>query len=358
MEILLKISILHLCLFFSYNIKSQDAAFSQFYAAPVFLNPSLVGGDNTIAVNLNYQANTNKYLYPHNLGQFTFSLPILMNTKKRIRKKIQLKNYVGSIAITAYNEFIGAENEFRITGLNLTTTYFTQVGLAHFLAFGVQLGMINKSIDYSKLTWGSQFTQDFGFDSRIAPSVILSNEKKTFLVVNAGVTWFYNFENFSAYENSRFRTFVGFAVSNLNKPDDSFYDLDVNYIPMLYKLHGGITIPLSDRYELIPNYLIMHQGNVSYFNIGTYIAYYISPKLSNNSSYWQIQLGCWYRFGDSFIASLGFEMKNLIFGISYDLNMSNFKYNNKGVRTIEISIKYKTNSRTKENRRNISHPII
>ncbi len=358
MKIFFKALFLNLCLLFLNITKAQDPAFSQFYAAPVFLNPSLVGGDNTIAANLNYQTNTNKYLYPHTLGQFTVSIPVLMNTQKRVRKKPQLQNYVGSVALTAYNEFMGADHEYRITGINITTTYFTQIGLSHFIAFGAQLGMINKAIDYSKLTWGSQFVPITGFDGTIAPSVVISNEKITYPIVNAGVTWFYNIDNFSAFKDAKLRAFAGLAVSNLNKPDDSFYDVEKVQLPLLYKMHGGLTFPLSDRYELMPNCLFMHQSNANYLNIGTYIGYYISPKLSNSSTYSQIQLGSWYRFGDSYIISLGFEMKNLILGISYDFNLSNYNYNNTGVRTFEISIKYKTNNKTRENRRNISHPLI
>lgn len=350
--------ILVFCIIISNDGKSQNPAFSQFYAAPVFLNPSLVGGDNTLAVNLNYRTNTNKYLYPHDLGQFTFSMPIILNNRRKIRKRPQLKNYVGSVGLTAYNEFIGAENEFRTTGLNLTTTYFTQIALAHFVAFGTQLGMINKSIDYNKLTWGSQFTPNFGFDGSLTPSVSLANQNTTFFVINAGITWFYNIDNFSPFKQSKLSGFAGFAISNLNQPDDSFNEVNNVKLPMLFKLHGGIKIPLSKRYELMPNCLIMHQGNVNYMNIGTYVSYYITPKISNKSGFSQIQLGNWYRIGDSYIISLGFEMKNLILGISYDINLSKYKFNDKGVRTFEISLKYKTNSKTKENRRNISHPLI
>jgi len=354
----MKIKLIIIFLLISSALHSQDAAFSQFYSAPVFLNPAMSGGDNTISVNMNYRTNTNFQLFPYKLGQFTVSLPILINSKRFNRKNSQLKNYIGSIALTAYNEFLGSEKEYRVSGLNLTTSYFLQISLSHFLSFGLQAGIIDKSIAFNKLTWGSQFSPDIGYDSRITPSLVFNNNNNTFPVVNAGLTWFYNINSFSPLKSANFRAFAGVAVSNLNKPDESFFEFESIPLPILYKFHGGLSIPLSPKFELLPNCLVMRQNKENHINVGTYIAYYLSSNIGENTDFYQIQLGSWYRIGDSYIISLGFEMKNLVLGISYDLNVSNFKYNNKGVRAMEISIKYKTASKTSEGHRNISHPII
>jgi len=346
------------CSIFSSELKSQDAAFSQFYAAPVFLNPAMSGGENNISANISYRTNTNQILFPYKLGQFTVSMPILINSKRYQRKNTQLQNYIGSIAFTGYNELLGSNNEYSVSGLSITTSYFMQIAFAHFISFGLQGGFVQKYIDYSKLTWGSQFTPDLGYDSRIAPSVLFSNQKILYPVFNAGITWFYNINDFSPYEKTSFRTFAGIAVSNINKPDDSFFDTQKLFYPALFKFHGGLSIPLSSQFELLPNCLIMRQNRENHINVGTYIAYFLPTKNNTNSTFYQIQIGSWYRIGDSYIVSLGFEMKNLTLGISYDLNVSNFKYNNKGVRAFEVSINYKGNNKQINNHRNISHPII
>jgi len=340
------------------NCYSQDAAFSQFYAAPIFLNPAMAGGENYVSVNVTYRTNTNKVLFPYNLGQFTATLPLKFNSRRYSGNRLQLDNYIGTIAVTAYNEYVGYNSELKVSGLSLTTSYFMQVALAHFISFGLQTGFIQKVIDFDKLTWGSQFDTDLGFDSRISPSVSLANGQKTIPVINAGFTWYYNAKNFSPYKNSKFRAFSGFAVSNLNRPDESFLQVEKTHIPLLFKLHGGLGFEFANNFELLPNVLIMRQNNHNQINVGTYVAYYVSNRKIRTSNFYQIQLGSWYRVGDSYIVSLGFEMLNLILGFSYDFNLSSFQYNDKGVRAFEISIKYRSIPNKQEMHRNISHPII
>jgi len=358
MNISLKIFIITIITTLSINCYSQDAAFSQFYAAPIFLNPAMAGGENDVSVNVTYRTNTNKVLFPYNLGQFTAAIPIKFNSLRYSGKRSQFDNYIGTVAITAYNEFLGFNNELKVSGLSLTTSYFLQVSFANFISFGIQAGFIQKVIDFDKLTWGSQFDTDFGFDSRISPSVIFQNGQKTIPVINAGFTWYYNAKDFSPYQNSKFRAFAGLAASNLNRPDDSFMEIEKIHIPVLYKLHGGLGFNFAENFELLPNILIMQQNRHNQINIGTYIAYFVSNKKNRNSNFYQLQLGSWYRFGDSYIISLGFEMKNLILGFSYDLNVSSYKYNNKGVRAFEVSVKYRSISNKSNMHRNISHPII
>ena len=65
MKILFKIKFFLIFLLITSSLYSQDAAFSQFYAAPVFLNPSMAGGDNTVSVNVTYRTNTNFALFPY-----------------------------------------------------------------------------------------------------------------------------------------------------------------------------------------------------------------------------------------------------------------------------------------------------
>ena len=339
------------------KIFGQEAAFSQFYAAPLFLNPSMAAADDHLAVGFNYRTNYNKNLAPYKLGQFSIILPVRINSSLSNDKYFR-NGYVGGVGISLYSESMGDLGQFNVSGASLATAYFLQVNHKHHITLGVQMGFIKRSIAFNKLTWGSQYDPDIGFNSNIIPSLELDEEKIWYNSIHFGATWFYNMNSFGSSENSKFRMFNGFAFSNLNKPEYSFVQGQNTRLEMLLKIHGGLAFKLADNIEIIPNYLIMRQNGLNHINIGTYVAYYISGSVSSKSNFYQLQLGSWYRFGDSYIVSLACEMRNLIVGISYDLNLSSYKFENKGTRTVEISIRFRNGNAGQQPRRNISHPII
>ncbi len=333
---------------------AQEPAFSQFYAAPLFLNPAMAGGDDNLSAGFNLKTNTNKQLFPYSLSQFTFMVPVRINSRTTVDKYAK-NGYIGGLGLTFFNESMGDANELKTTGVSLSTAYFLQVGMSHYLSFGLQFAMIQRTIDYNKLTWGSQYDADMGYNTSITPSFSIDKQKILYPAINFGMTWYHNLQNFRLFQNSPVSFFSGVAISNLNKPDMSFNQSVASTVPMLFKLHGGFNFEVNDYFEVLPNYLLMYQNKENHVNIGTYIVYYFNGKKTEG---FKFQLGSWYRLGDSYIASVGCEMKNIVLGISYDLNLSGFQYNNKGVRTVEVSVRYRPSKPKMQLQRNISHPII
>ncbi len=349
--------ILILLIFVSGGLKAQDPAFSQFYSAPLFLNPAIAGGSDRVTVGMNTSINLNNKLYPYVLSQFSAVLPVRLKGMRN-KSKYFKNGYVGGVGLTAVKESTGSQNRIDVSGLSASTAYFTQISMAHYLSFGLQIGFVKKAVNFNTMTWGSQYDTDIGYDSKVMPSLQLNSEKVIIPLANFGLTWYYNNADFTRFVKANFRTFNGFAVSNMNKPNQSFFDDDASQVPMLVKLHGGFSVPLSDNFEIMPNYIIMRQSGKNQINLGAYASYYMGENDRESSKYYQVQLGSWYRFGDSYIVSLGMEMKNIIFGISYDVNTSKFKYYKQGVQKVEISITYKANQPKSVHTRRTSHPLI
>jgi len=291
------------------------------------------------------------------LSQFSGVLPVHLKSMRNSGKYYK-NGYVGGVGITALKEQTGNQNQIDVSGFSISTAYFTQVSISHFLSFGLQLGVINKVVDQSTMTWGTQYDPELGHDSRIMPTLTLETEKVLMPVANFGVTWHYNNRDFTRFVKTNFRTFTGFAVSNLNKPNQSYFSDDASQVPMLFKLHGGFSIPLSDKFEVLPNYIAMRQSGKNQINLGAYVAYYIEDGTGQNAKAYQIQLGNWYRFGDSYIVSLGVEMKKFILGISYDITASQFKYYKQGVSKVEVSLTYTGEKINSGQQRRTSHPLL
>ncbi len=347
-----------LILFFVFGkLHAQDPAFSQYYSASLFLNPALAGGEDDISLSLNQRSNMTNGIYPYNLSQFSATIPIMLKNQ-RSGPKYYRRGYIGGWGITVFNETSGTDNMYKVNGILSSIAYFTQISSLHFLSFGIQGGVVEKQINFNKLQWGSQYDPYLGYNSSIVPSIGILNEQRRLLVINAGLVWFYSPTEFTSSKSRKFSTFVGIAASNLNRPDESFFEQEQSRLPVLLKLHGGFKFKVSRQFEIMPNYLILRQNKVTQINMGTYFSYNFSKKRGVKQRYAKAQIGGWYRYGDSFIVLAGLDLRTLLIGISYDFTVSSFNYYNKGMGTVEISLAYKIIKNETLQKRRISHPLF
>ncbi|GHN03282.1 hypothetical protein WSM22_47710 [Cytophagales bacterium WSM2-2] len=325
------------------ELHSQDPLFSQFYSAPLFLNPALAGAETNTIVNVNYRTQWNSLQNPYKTAQVSYIYPlILKNSRPR---------HIGGIGGSVFTQQAGQDYTFKTFGFvgggayNLTLDKWGN----NFLSFGLQGGVIQKQITMGNFNWGSQYNPFItGFDNSITPTVTNINQIITFPVINAGLTLFHN----SKKLQNNLTSFVGFAVSNLNSPNESLIRNSDSRLPFLFKVHGGINVALNERTVLAPQLLWMQQNGINQINVGAYVSY--STSDSNNP--FVATAGAWYRVNDSFIALLGFTKSKLTYGFSYDLNTSSLHYSAFGQSTYELSVSYRM-PRLKEFRR-FSTPLI
>jgi len=327
-------------------LRAQDPAFSQYYAASLFLNPALAGEEQNTKITLNQRSNINQQLYPYYLQQFSVITPVNLKRLKYVKNK---NPHVGGIGFTAYQELSGPEKSLNHIGTNISMAYYTRISGRQYLSFGLQVGIVQKKIDYSRFQWGSQFDPLVGHNQTILPSVSLLNERTNFPVFNAGLLWIFQPQSIGN-QHSVFDAFAGISTSNLNMPDQGFDDNSLSELPILYKTHGGISWNLNRNVSLLPNFLFLYQNQETQFNFGTYLSYK-TMDLRN-----RIQIGTWYRLHDSFILALAFKTLNFQIAISYDFNVSTFRTYNHGAGASEISLSYSFN-KGKYNK-SVSHPIM
>ena len=156
---------------FTLGTRGQDANFSQYYAAPLYLNPALAGVDPRITIGLNYRSQLKNDLFPNQSSQFSFILPVM--------GKGNALSHKGGLGLSAYNEIAGQHSNFKVMGVNLAgayNLYLRQDGRQK-VTFAVQGGFVNKQIDFTNLTWGSQFDPFVGFDTNVNPSINFLNER-------------------------------------------------------------------------------------------------------------------------------------------------------------------------------------
>ncbi len=296
---------------------AQDPEFSQFYAAPLYLNPAFAGSVRCPRITMNYRNQ-----WPAILGQF-------------ITYDVEYDQYVsslsGGIGLMAWKDNAGTGT---ISTNNFSGIYSYQMNVNREFTInaGFQASYMQKNLDWSRLTFGDQIDPRYGFiynTQEVAPKGTSS-----FLDLSVGVLGYTN------------EFYGGVSVNHLTQPDEGFIS-NSSPLPMKFTGHFGALIPMDDSRRntsyISPNILYVQQQNFQQLNLGLYISR--GPLVG----------GLWYRLGDAIICLIGVQASGLKFGYSYDITIS--KLSNAAGGAHEISLGYQFDCHPRKRRfRTISCP--
>ncbi len=302
----------------SNNSKAQDPQFSQYYAAPMYLNPGLVGINQIGRAGLNYRnqwpsIDANYVTYSFFIDYFfedEFSaLGLIVNTDQE-----------GIAGLRSTN--IGLQYAYQ---LNLTDTWTFRPG--------VEASYYFRDLNFDRLTFGDQFdnsgqvrpttgeTFDTGFSARffdLAFGGILYNEKM----------WF------------------GASMHHVLEPNQAVAGGDAP-LPRKFSLHGGYKILFTElnkrarpqgkglERSMTPSVNYKQQGSFKQLDVGLYFT--LEPIL----------LGAWYRGlpidgftstknSEAIISMVGINKNNLTIGYSFDYTISDLGIGSGGAHEISL----------------------
>lgn len=311
---------------FHQEVLGQDAHLSQYYAAPLYLNPALVGSSGDGRANINYR---NQWLgVPSNYQTFIggFDTP--------------LANRHLSVGGQIHEDVITNEKGAIIdrTIVNATAGYKVKVTKDYTLSFGMQVGFEQSSLGFYRLLFGDQIdddgiTGDPTQDRVDKESNIYPDFSAGTMVYGKGF-WF------------------GLSFFHINQPSITRFTNGTDYLPLRFSAQAGYRIPLTYRWHgSVANYddkylsLMFHyqaQGKKDQLSSGI------------NFDYHPIILGVWYRglflkdnehsnqFNhDSIVIMSGVKLKKFTIGYSFDLPIGGLQFSEGN--SHEISIRYNFN---------------
>jgi len=320
--------------FFTSKTFAQDPVFSQFYNAPLYLNPAISGDFEDFFVNISHRSQYRSLVFPYNTTQVSMIAPLYQDKHRRP------EGHLGDVGVSMYTDVAGEGDNFKSTGANASFAYNVQLATDNInrLTFALQTGIINRRINTDVLKWGEQYSDLIGFDPNVVPADLDLIKNSTILDISAGVFWRY----YSSVDSRKIRSiYAGYAAGHLNHADQSVIEGQKDNLPLLHKINGGIVFALSEKFTLSGNFLTLLQDWENQTNIGVYAGYKLPVNSSGVWSNMITRVGVWHRWKDSFIASVEFLTDNLQLGFSYDWNVTSLKYNNRGTGAYEISIGYK-----------------
>lgn len=304
----------------SLTATAQDIHFSQWWASPLNLNPTLTGmNDCTYRATGIYRSQWTSVNSPYKTFSFSYD--------QNFASPIIGGDLVG-LGIMMYNDVAGDLKLSNLTVL-MSAAYHKQLGTQSMLSLGLQGGMTQKSLKNEFIQFPDMFdpgTQTF--IQALTQDPMLAAEKFSNFDLTLGLQYSQSF-------NSGMTFHIGGTALHLLTPNETFLNDQFNVLPMRIVGHGALSLPINDKMTLNPKVLYMGQTSARELNVGTDLGYKMGhPKLT------QMYFGLWYRGKDGFIPYFGLDYTSFRLGLSYDVNTSTLvpASNYKGA--FEISLSY------------------
>ena len=295
-----------------------DPHFTQNYTYPMYINPAMVGqGDGDIRTSAIYRSQWGTFGNPYR----TTGLSADARTNNNVALGVDLLDQ--SAGDGGFN-YLTASASIAYTGVKLGKDENQHI------IFAMQAGVLNRHVDPSKFKWGEQWNPITGYNAFNPTTESFAQSSATTLDMGTGALYY------DGTPNKKCNFFGGISFYHINKPKDpivSTQSTELNTIPMRYTIHGGASINLMDGLNIVPHFLYNHQGNASESMLGVYVQKTVNEETT-------IMAGGYYRFKDALAPYFGVDYKNLLIGVSYDLNTSILGSMAGNVNSFELTFSY------------------
>ena len=310
--------VIFLCII--YCADAQDPQFSQFYAAPLYLNPAFAGSTELARAGVNYR---NQWpSYPTNFVTYSGFFDYYFD------------DYNSGVGLLILSD---REGQAGLVTNSVSLQYSYNLRITDDLAFraGLSGSYTLQNLDKSNLIFGDQIDFDGQFKDVTDDNIINRDFRNNYFDFGAGGLFYTR------------KFWLGFAASHLLTPVNTLIDGD-SRLDRKYSVHLGykFLLPTSTNFNfpggfrdvsLTPTAQFKQQGEFSQMDVGLYFTY--EPLV----------LGTWYRGvpfktvegisnHESIIMLVGVSTNGLNIGYSYDYTISKLGIATGGAH--EISIRY------------------
>lgn len=276
---------------FKYS-SAQDPHFSQISRIPAYYNPAAAGhGVEHVRLTMLYR------------NQWA-GLPNAFKTQALFFDKQVSKVGLGANII---NNSAG-ESGIRQMMINGNISYRFDFG-KHHLAPGIQIGLLQKSFDPSRMTFDDQYIPDQGFSPANPTAETFSYTKTNRPDLGTGILWTYGNS-----DKDMFLPYLGASLQHIIQPKETFI-LDQNKVPVKLSLQAGAGIKLNDEIVLSPVAMYNQQQFAKELMVGSLV----KLKMEDRNA---AEAGVFYRNKDAVTIYAGYQWNNFKTGISYDVNTS------------------------------------
>ncbi len=288
--------------------QAQDPHFTQFYAAPLYLNPAMAGASGCPKLSVNYRKQYPNLSADFNTMAFSYDQHI--------------DALHGGVGVMVHRDNAG-RGTLGITEVSGVYSYQLVINRKYSLLAGFMGTYRQRSLDGSKLTFPDQIDAQYGF-------ILGTNEDPNLLGYNVN-----NQADFSTgvilFSED---LYFGGAVNHITEPDEAF--LASGKLPRKITIHAGSVIEISQgkligqQKTISPNILYQKQADFEQLNFGVALNY----KVLSGGLWWRQN----FNNPDALNLIVGLNLPSMKIGYSYDITISSLGASTGG--SHEISLTY------------------
>ena len=324
----------------SLHICGQDIHFSQFYAAPLELNPANAGLiKGRFRVGLNSKRQWSSVTKPFQNIAAYFDMQVV---KRKYRK-----DALGAGIV--FNADIAGDSKYSTINTGIAISYIKSISYRNnnFISIGIMPGLIQQSIDYTALYYDNQFNGNY-YDPNIDPGEQYGRRSFLNFDLAAGAHWFYQYDQSTSYD-------AGYSVSHLTRPKVSYMNNNDIRLNMKHTIYGSSRFTIGQDLDMLPSIMFSYQQPYMEILFGSLLKYNRSKHYLDQTS---INIGLYGRYADALIVVAGFDYKNICFGVSYDINLSRLLPASRVRGGLEFSVSYIYDRKKFKRNKEIPCPIF
>jgi type IX secretion system PorP/SprF family membrane protein len=256
---------------------------------------------------------------PYATGTVSFDTRVFQN-------KLPEGSTFGIGAMMMYDKAM--QGALKSSYVSLNTSYnitLAEVDATQRLGIGIGGIFGNKQVDFSKLTFGEQFT-GYGFDTNLPTGESALSNMKPYLSASLGILYSITTDNSNID--------VGVSAYHLNKPKQTVLENPNQYLKIRYVGHANFDTYLSEQLLLNANGVYQRQGTTGYVSIGGGLGYFLTDDPENVV----LNIGLWYWFNNAVIPYIGVMYQNIQLGLSYDISVSKLSLAAEKPKSFELSL--------------------
>lgn len=299
---------------------SQELHFTQYFNAPLLVNPANTGFNP----DYDYRLGGNYRTQWANVATMPYKTMSVWGDVQLFTNRFE-NAWMGLGGLIMKD--VAGRGSLASTKAYASVAYHQLLGLNSVVSLGFNAGFVTKSVDFTKLTFDNQWTGKF-VDAAVPSGETFSTNRQNYIDLQAGI-------NYAVFPSDNLYLNAGFSAMHINKPHESFFSSSTvsTLIPMRYTAFLNAVVKLNDMWIVSPNAYVSKMTTAWEYVVGGMANY----NLSGNGAT-QLLGGVYYRVGDAIAPTIGFQMNDYKLTFNYDATMSNLRNYNASRGAYEVSI--------------------
>ena len=316
--------VLGLSVLMNIGVYGQSMHFSQYYNAPLLLNPANTGltSGYDYRFGLNYRNQWAALPVPYNTFSAYGDFKIGGNSNNELHN-----NWLGA-GFALFNDKAGDGN-LSLFSLQGDLAYHLQLSEFTMFSLGFSGAIVQREVNFDNLTFDGQW-DGLDFNKALPNNEKVGIMKTSYYTVGAGfnVAWFPNEAVYGKF---------GVSMLNVNKPVESFYGSTKNVIDYRPIAHLDMMFHTGPVLVINPSAYYTMQNGAAEIVVGSQFRALMSDK---NETPVNLILGAYTRVGDAIIGVAGLNYGPITFMTNYDFTMSGLAPYNGSYGALEFSLVY------------------